>query len=78
MNSRELNLIKIGLLILALICTASILFNIVAKENSKPAKHEPFKKFSVTISEDKWDESTMPKGRRSPSGVLYTPEGSSK
>lgn len=78
MNNKELNLIKIGLLILALLCTISILFNIVAKENSNPAKYEPFKKFSVTISEDKWDESTMPKGRRSPSGVLYTPEGSNK
>lgn len=74
MNSRELRLIKIALLILAFICTASILYNIITKKEPSTASFEPNKKFSMTISEDTWDESTMPKGRRSPSGVLYNPE----
>lgn len=73
MNSRELRFIKIALLILALICTASILYNLT-KEDPHTTNFETIKKFSMTISEDKWDESMMPKGRRSPKGVLYNPE----
>lgn len=53
---------------------AIIIFNIVRHKDEQIKSYQPNKVFSVTVSEDKWDESTMPKGRRSPKGVLYNPE----
>ena len=53
---------------------AIIVLNIVRHKDEKMKKYQPNKVFSVTVSEDKWDESTMPKGKRSPKGVLYNPE----
>jgi hypothetical protein len=53
---------------------AIIVINLVRHKDEQSRSYKPNKVFSVTVSEDKWDESTMPKGRRSPKGVLYNPE----
>lgn len=53
---------------------AIIVLNLVRHKDEQMKNYQPNKVFSVTVSEDKWDETTMPKGKRSPKGVLYNPE----
>jgi hypothetical protein len=53
---------------------AIITLNVTRHRDERAKNYQPNKVFSVTVSEDKWDESTMPKGKRSPKGVLYNPE----
>jgi hypothetical protein len=74
MTNKERIFIKVCLLILVLLTLSSIVCNILFKEVSRTSTYEPYKTFGIKVSEEKWDESTMPKGRRSPKGVLYNPE----
>jgi hypothetical protein len=74
MTNKEKIFIKACILLIVLLTLSSIVCNILFKEVSRTATYEPYKPFSITVSEDKWDESMMPKGKRSPSGVLYNPE----
>jgi hypothetical protein len=73
-NNKEKIFIKACILFLVLLTLSSIVCNILFKEVAQSANNEPYKPFSVTVSEEKWDESMMPKGKRSPKGVLYNPE----
>ena len=74
MSSKESILIKACVLILILLSLSSIVWNIISKDVTQSEYYTPRKTFSMVVSEDKWDESMMPKGKRSPKGVLYNPE----
>jgi hypothetical protein len=76
MSSKEAKFIKIGVLFLASICATSIIYHIASKEKQTQGSYEPYRAFSMKVSEEHWDESMMPAGKRSPKGVLYKPEGS--
>ena len=57
------------------VCSTIIVFNLFYRKKKQPvASYQPNKVFSMQVSEETWDESMMPKGKRSPKGVLYTPE----
>jgi hypothetical protein len=73
MNSRTTKAMKVFVLS-TISFLAIIIFNIIRHKESKEESYRANKVFSVVVSEDRWDESTMPKGRRSPKGVLYNPE----
>ncbi len=74
MTNKEKIFIKACILLIVMLTLSSIVCNILFKEVSHSATYEPYKPFSITVSEDKWDESMMPKGKRNSKGVLYNPE----
>lgn len=73
MNNKTVLAIKI-VSISTIIIFFVIAINLIRHKEEQAMRYESNHKFSVVVSEDKWDESTMPKGRRSPKGVLYNPE----
>ena len=73
MNNKTKNVLKIAIL-LGILFITTIAVNVIRRKELRSEKYRPNKVFSVTVSEEKWDESMMPKGRRSPKGVLYNPE----
>ena len=57
------------------VCSTIIIFNLFYRDKKQyTTSYKPNKVFSMTVSEETWDESMMPKGKRSPKGVLYNPE----
>ena len=68
----------VGLAITLVVCGTIIALNLLHRSKtyvtSSNLPYEPNKVFSITVSEETWDESMMPKGKRSPKGVLYNPE----
>lgn len=73
MNNKTKNVLKMAILLSVLVLT-TIIVNVTRHKELRPETYQPNKVFSITVSEEKWDESMMPKGRRSPKGVLYNPE----
>lgn len=73
MNNKTKNVLKMAILLSVLVLT-TIIVNVTRHKELRHETYQPNKVFSITVSEEKWDESMMPKGRRSPKGVLYNPE----
>lgn len=75
---REFGTYKQVMLALAITLFATIVILLNLKfphvEKQTRVEYQPNEIFSIVVSETTWDESQMPKGRRSPKGVLYKPE----
>lgn len=73
-DKRKVKLL-IGCGVFMAMCATTIVINVIRKKRKPRAiiyeRHEPF---SIIVSQETWDESMMPKGKRSPKGVLYIPE----
>lgn len=74
MDKKTFNFLLV-LAFLFAVCSTIIIFNLFyRKKEQRATSYQPNKVFSMQVSEETWDESMMPKGKRSPKGVLYNPE----
>jgi hypothetical protein len=73
MNNKTTTALKI-FAISTITLLAIIIFNLKRHKEDRARNYQRNKVFSVVVSEETWDESMMPRGRRSPKGVLYNPE----
>lgn len=72
---KKLNRYLIAIL-LVLLPTTILLWNLEfpMTNTQTTLEYESNQQFGIIVDEFHWDESRMPKGKRSPKGVLYKPE----
>lgn len=77
MKKRYVLEVVIIIFVIILLVTVQCYYHLMVTAVNEPqsiVKYERYQPFAIVVSEEHWDESQMPKGRRSPSGVLYKPE----